>query len=138
MRRKKWYIMRTKLMVLFACSVVFVLFNHGCSPHGVSSSRIPFDSAKWQAGIADRAFMVQDLVTTNSYLSSKMTKADIEKLLGTPDRICSKSEIPGMWGGVEEWLEYEMELDKECFDCHVVRFGVDSDGNYAGFHIFKN
>jgi len=116
-------------------ALIFVfLFVLGC--HQSKVKPIPFDTTTWQTGITDRSAMLRDL--TGNHLATTMTRDDVKRILGEPDRIVAKKELPRLKNNVEEYWQYDMELDDECFDCHVFRVGFDEHGNYCHWHVFKN
>lgn len=124
-------------MTLFILTAVL----GGCSGHQYSS--LSFDETRWKTAFDDRVGMIADL--HKNHLRIGMPQADIEKMLGPPDRIllpCDYSpEFAKSKGFCECWeyrLPIEMERCSRCFDTHTFNVHLDVKGNYMGYHLFCN
>jgi len=125
------------MMVLFILGAAL-----GCRPGHLYVS-LSFDETQWQTKFDDRVGMIADL--HKNHLRMGMSKADIEKMLGSPDRIMLprdySPEFAKTKGFSESWsynLPIEIERCYSCFDTHTFNVHLDEKGNYMGYHLFCN
>ena len=114
----------------------------GCKP-GHNYSLLPFDKTRWETDVDARVGMITDLC--RNHLHKGMPKEDIEKMLGTPDRILSPSDFSAEYAelaGFSEMWMYRLLIEYKrcyaCFDTHEFRIHLDEKGNYMGHSFFCN
>ena len=102
---------------------------------------IPFDSAKWKGdGAADqpgvarsrvigeiRHGMLKDLDRGN-YLNNTMTKAEVEEILGLPDRVYARDDFSRTPGPGETFWYYDIQPG--CTHCARFLVVFDDQGVY--------
>ena len=119
---------------LFYLMLIIVFsFVDGCNTKVVKRS---FDSHMWKEGIDHRHEMIDDLV--KNHLKKEMKKDDVLEMLGEPDCTSNRREFSDAPEGVEEYLEYNLALTDDCFDCNRFRVGLDIQGRVKTSHQFKN
>jgi len=126
----------------FFIAALLILAGCDCSVR----AKIPFDSAKWKGDIVvdqpgkdmKRAIgdirhgMLKDL-SKNNHLKTLMTKDDVEKLLGTPNRVYFRAEVHRPTPGIEEFWYYDIWCS--CDFCAQFVVGFDDKGFYRHHQI---
>ena len=101
-------------LILFA----FVLLSMFAGCDSCLEPQVHFDSTKWKEDSTNRHGMIKDV--TRNRLKKKMTKADVETLLGKPNAVFPNSGVKENW--------YYTLVMVDCYNCASLTIMFDDTG----------